>query len=142
MRVHVLDRELYEGDSFRAKHEGDAGIDLRLARDVSVEPGETVKVPLGVAILLPPATVGWITSRSSAALRGALIHEGKIDEGYTGVVHAIITNSSDGERITMRRGERVVQLLVLPILRPVWEVRYGAIDVETSRGSDGFGSTG
>lgn len=140
MELKLLDEELYdeEGDDFIAKHPGDAGIDLRLREFVGLLQGETKKVPLGVAVRLPRGTVGWITSRSSAALRGFLVHEGKIDEGYRGEVHAVVTNTTQ-KYLHMERGEKICQLLVVPIHEPNWAL-VDDLD-ETSRGADGFGST-
>ena len=141
MRIQVLDPDLYAEDDLKPKHPGDAGVDLRLAGTVAIPPGSTAKVGLGVAIELPMASCGWITSRSSAALqRNLLIHEGKIDEGYRGEVHAIVTNLSQHHQ-TVARGEKLCQLLVLKIIAPEHWLKAEELG-ETQRGSDGFGSTG
>lgn len=143
MEIRVLVEDLYDeenGDDFVVKHPGDAGIDLRLSGDCEIPPGTTLKVGLGLAVKLPRGTVGWLTSRSSAALEsGLVIHEGKIDEGYRGEVHAVLSNPHSFA-ISIARGTKVCQLLVLPIFEPNWILVDDFTD-ETSRGADGFGST-
>ena len=146
MFIRVLEPGLYTEQDFQVKHPGDAGVDLRVRDSVIIPAGHTMKVGLGVAIQIPLGTVGWITSRSSAALSGLLVHEGKIDSGYRGEIHAIITNQwgpgAIEDRAVVQRGERICQLLVLPIANPSrWQV-VDKLDEVTSRGADGFGSTG
>ena len=139
MKIRVLKPGLYTEQDFQVTHPGDAGVDLRVRESVLIPSGGTIKVGLAVAIQLPPGTVGWITSRSSAALEGLLVHEGKIDSGYRGEIHAIIANPTK-ETAVVEIGTRICQLLVIPIVPPAWE-RAEELDL-TQRGADGFGSTG
>lgn len=143
MKVRVLDKELYSqelADGFGPKQPGDAGIDLRAVEDTHVGYRQTAKIPLGISFELPEDTVGWLTGRSSTALAfGLLSHEGKIDSGYRGEVHAIVTAIENSCHIT--RGERIAQLVVVKIERPTeWEIAEHLGD--TVRGKHGLGSTG
>ena len=141
----TYEEELERG--FVPKNPGDAGIDLRAAQLTNVPYGQTVAIPLGVALQMPEGTVGWLTGRSSTVLSlGLLTHEGKIDAGYRGEVHAIVTALTRG--VTISEGERVAQLVLLP-LAVVMSKEYGeweAVDrtdlEDSARGSMGLGSTG
>ena len=134
----VYARELESG--FAPKMDGDAGIDLRARASYSVQQGDTVAIPLGVAIQLEPYTVGWLTGRSSTVTAfGLLTHEGKIDSGYRGEIHALVTPLV--RAVTIAQGERIAQLVVLPIKDPrLWTT--GMLDHDTERGAHGLGSTG
>lgn len=145
MKLKVLDKSLYSEElesGFHGKQPGDAGIDLRATEDTFVGFQQTAKIPLGLAFELSPDTVGWLTGRSSSTLAfGLLTHEGKIDAGYRGEVHAIVTALERSCKIS--RGERIAQMVVVSISAPIpeaWEV----VDhlTESVRGEFGLGSTG
>lgn len=146
--LKVLDEELYTdelGDrGFGPRKPGDAGVDLRSTETRKIGHRETAKIGLGVAIALPFNTVGWLTGRSSTALTlGLLTHEGKIDAGYRGQIHAILT-ALDGDCV-INRGERIAQLVIVRICPPLdvfshWEIVQKLDNSE--RGSYGLGSTG
>jgi dUTPase len=92
---------------------------------------------------LPQNTVGWLTGRSSTVLSfNLLTHEGKIDSGYRGVIHAML--SALDRPATISEGERIVQLVVLPILPPQGLLRWQTVDAlgSSERGTRGLGSTG
>lgn len=144
LRLQVLDKDLYEqelsGEGFAPKQPGDAGIDLRAREDTQVGFQQTAKIPLGVAFQLPPFTVGWLTGRSSSTLSfGLLTHEGKIDSGYRGEVHAIVTALEHSCHIA--RGERIAQMVVVEILPPTSWLKVERLE-GTERGKKGLGSTG
>ena len=144
MKLLVTDRELYAkelADGFHTGYVGDAGIDLRLAEDVELRHGQVKAVPLGVQFELEANTVGWLTGRSSTHTRHRVaVHEGKIDSGYRGPVHAVL--STVGDRIVhLSRGMRLVQVVVVQLYPPThWHVAEQLDDSE--RGSRGFGSSG
>jgi dUTP pyrophosphatase len=149
MNVCVLDKELYERElaagSFSGKYPGDAGIDLRSSVDIKIHAGSTEKVPLGVAVDIMPGYVGWLTGRSATSLDfGLICHEGKIDSGYRGEIHAFLT--AQGGPVRIVRGERICQLVVLAILSPesVDFEGWPIVDSlpESDRGERGLGSTG
>jgi dUTP pyrophosphatase len=153
MKLKVLDSALYSEElenGFGPKQPGDAGIDLRAAEDTAVGYRQTAKIPLGIAFQLPYSTVGWLTGRSSSTLAfGLLTHEGKIDSGYRGEVHGIVTALERSCEIA--RGERICQMVVLPIWLPdgtarahQWMPEWRVVDEleNTTRGKMGLGSTG
>lgn len=124
-------------------HEGDAGADLFLNEDVAINPGETVMVGTGTRIPLPYGTVGLVAIRSSVSLMGLGLanHIGAIDAQYRGEIKLALRHyGHDGEPIHLSAGERVAQLLVVPILLPTF-IECESLD-ETARGEGGFGSTG
>lgn len=120
-------------------HDTDAGLDLYSPITRVLRPGETALIDLGVHIALPAHSVGMVKARSSLFKRGILT-DGTIDEGYTGPVCVMLYNAS-GALYTVQKGDRIAQLVILPILRPELEVQTAPL-AETERGSGGFGSTG
>ncbi len=124
-------------------HAGDAGADLVSADDVTLAPGERTIVGTGVSIALPDGYVALVVPRSGlAAKHGITIVNtpGTIDAGYRGEIRVILLNTDAAEPYTIAAGDRIAQLLVLPVTR----ARF--IPVErlpgTERGKGGFGSTG
>ena len=138
-RIKVLEPELYADDSFEVKHPGDAGVDLRARTSHNLKQGETVRIPLGVAVTVGSEFLyGMVGSRSSTLEKfGLLTQEGKIDSGYTGEIHLIAYAVRD---TLIARGDRIAQLLIVRIRRPDWMV-VDELDT-TVRGAAGFGSTG
>jgi dUTP pyrophosphatase len=120
-------------------HPDDAGLDLYNLEDVLLEPGQGKVVKTGIALAIPSGHVGMVADRSSLAKKGIKSAGGIIDAGYRGEVHIVLWNISR-EAVQLKRGERIAQLLILPIATPaVQEVQ--TLD-ETARGTGGFGSTG
>jgi dUTP diphosphatase len=120
-------------------HPDDAGLDLYGLEDASVPPGEGRVLRTGVAVALPPGHVGLVCDRSSLAKRGLKTAGGVVDAGYRGELGVVVWNLSK-TRIDLKRGERVAQLLVIPIATPAPR-DSDALDA-TARGDGGFGSTG
>jgi dUTP pyrophosphatase len=120
---------------------GDAGYDLAAAISEVVMPGQTVKINTGVALELPPDTFAFVTGRSSLNARGILCHMGTIDNGYRGEVQVVLTNLGHSP-LWVDQGDRIAQLVVLPLLGlATVDVGDGLLS-ETVRGHHGFGSTG
>ena len=122
-------------------HPDDAGLDLVATQDMTIHPGQFVDVPCGAKVQLPDWSWGLITGRSSTLRkRGLMVNQGVIDAGYRGPLFAGVWNLTD-EVVTVARGERLAQLIVLDNgtqrVRPV----QGSIN-QGSRGANGFGSTG
>ena len=122
---------------------GDAGADLRTAVDVTLQPGERATVPTGVALALPVGYAGFVHPRSGLAHRMGLSlvnAPGTIDAGYRGEIKVNLVNLDPETPVTLRRGERVAQLVVQPVVRarfvPVEELPASV------RGAGGHGSTG
>ena len=123
-------------------HPGDAGIDLRARVDTVLGPGEWAMVPTGIAVAIPEGHAGLVAPRSGLAARHGISvvnGPGVVDAGYRGEINAILINHGD-EAVTLLRGDRIAQLVVVPIA----EVVLAEVEElpETSRGTGGFGSTG
>ena len=124
---------------------GSAGMDLHALLDapLTVQPGGRVSVPTGIAIGLPfPETVGLVFARSGLAVKHGLALSngvGVIDSDYRGEIRVGMINQSD-KAYTIEPGERIAQLVVMPVLLP--EVAETDNLEETERGAGGFGSTG
>lgn len=120
-------------------HADDAGLDLYALEDSLVPPGEGRLLRTGVAVAVPAGHVGLVCDRSSLAKRGLKTAGGVIDAGYRGEVGVVVWNLSR-EPQAVKKGERAAQLLVIPIATPapVESADLGA----TTRGENGFGSTG
>lgn len=123
-------------------HEDDAGLDLRITHDVTLEPGARATVGTGLAVEIPQGCVGLVFPRSGLASKHGITLSnsvGVIDSSYRGEIGASLINTSD-ETTTLDAGTRVCQLVVMPYvpceLVPVDELS------ETERGACGFGSTG
>jgi dUTP pyrophosphatase len=120
-------------------HPDDAGLDLYNLEDFSLAPGEGKMVKTGVAMAIPTGFVGLVADRSSLAKRGLKTAGGVIDAGYRGEIHILMWNISR-EAFELKRGERLAQLMIIPIATPaVAEVKE--LD-STARGAKGFGSSG
>ena len=124
-------------------HPGDGGADLVSAEDVVLEPGQRVTVGTGTAIALPDGYVAFVVPRSGlAAKHGITIvnSPGTVDAGYRGEIRVILLNTDPRESYAISSGDRIAQLVVMPVSR----ARF--IPVErlpgTDRGEGGFGSTG
>jgi dUTP pyrophosphatase len=125
------------------QREGDAGLDLHIASDVTIAAGERVVVGTGVAVAIPAGHVGLVTPRSGLAARLGLSivnTPGVIDSGYRGEVKLALVNLDPRSAIELRRGERVAQLLVMPVATA--EVVEREELPPSERGEGGHGSTG
>ena len=123
-----------------------AGMDLLADLDaqapIVLEPMARMLIPTGLAIEIPPGYEAQIRPRSGLALKQGLTclnSPGTIDADYRGEVKVLLANLSN-QTATIRRGDRVAQLVVAPVARAVL-VEVSSLD-ETARGSGGFGSTG
>ncbi|MEV5003111.1 dUTP diphosphatase [Nocardioides sp. LML1-1-1.1] len=124
-------------------HPGDAGADLLTTVDVSLAPGERALVPTGIAIALPEGYVALVHPRSGLAARHGLSivnTPGTVDSGYRGEIKVLLINHDPVEPITLKRGDRVAQLVVQRYERAAF-VPVASLP-ESVRGSGGYGSTG
>jgi dUTP pyrophosphatase len=124
-------------------HPGDAGADLFAAQDVELAPGQRAVVPTGIAIALPDGYAAFVHPRSGLAARhGVTIVNapGTVDAGYRGEIRVTLLNTDADRPVSFRRGDRIAQLVVQRVERPVFH------EVErlpgSARGAAGFGSTG
>ena len=128
----------------RTASEGAAGLDLRaaVAEPLILAPGERRLIPTGLRIALPVGFEAQVRPRSGLALRhGILIPNapGTIDADYRGEIQVILMNAGETD-FEIERGDRIAQLVVAPVVRPVW-VEVDSLDA-TERGEGGFGHTG
>jgi dUTP pyrophosphatase len=124
-------------------HDGDAGADLHAATDVVLAPGERSLVPTGVALALPEGYVGLVHPRSGLAARhGVTIVNapGTVDAGYRGEVLVNLVNLDPREPFSVRRGDRIAQLVVQQVARAEF-IEVDSLE-DTSRGDTGHGSSG
>ena len=121
-----------------------AGMDLRadIEGELSLGPMERVAVPTGLALAMPPGYEAQLRPRSGLALKHGITllnSPGTVDADYRGEVKVLLVNLSS-QPFTLRRGERVAQLVVAPVSQ-VSLVELTVLD-DTERGEGGFGSTG
>ena len=129
-------------------HDGDAGVDLCSSIDLVLEPGRRALVPTGIAVAIPHGMVGLVHPRSGLATRVGLSivnSPGTVDAGYRGEIKVTLINLDPDEPITVRRGDRIAQLLVqrveLPELVEVTSFDEAGL-ADTTRGAGGHGSSG
>ena len=121
-----------------------AGADLYvcLEEPVVMQPGQTAFLPTGLAVAVPEGYVGLVFARRSMGCKRGLAPANKvgvIDAAYRGGVRVVLYNHGP-EPQTIFDGDRVAQLVVVPVLSPEMEL-VDRLD-ETQRGAGGFGSTG
>ncbi len=124
-------------------HPGDAGADLRCSHDVTLPPGRRATVATGVRIALPEGYAAFVHPRSGlAAHHGVTVLNapGTVDAGYRGELRVTLLNTDQEEAVTLRRGDRIAQLVVQRVERVAF-VPVAELD-PTARGAGGFGSTG
>ena len=117
-----------------------AGADLRASEALVIPPGGRAAVPTALRLQLPPGHAGLVWPRSGLAVRhGIDTLAGVIDSDYRGELKVVLVNHGD-QPFAIAAGDRVAQLLVQRVERAAF--RAVASVEETSRGQDGFGSTG
>ena len=119
---------------------GDGGFDCYSREDIELKPNQRMNIPLGIKIQLPEDHVALVLAKSGLSSKTGLdAITGLIDNGYRGEVNMISHNISD-ETITIHRGQKVCQIMVLKL--PKTFIEYGMVEENTERGENGFGSTG
>ncbi len=121
-----------------------AGVDLLAAveAEVILAPGERRLIPSGIAIALPAGVEAQVRPRSGLALKHGITvlnAPGTIDADYRGELGVILINLGQ-EPFTIRRGDRIAQLVIASHAQARWRV-VEALD-DSARGAGGFGSTG
>lgn len=142
--VEILIQRLDDGLPVPERaHPGDAGFDLRSTVDLVLAPGERAMVPTGISLALPDGYVALVHPRSGLAARcGVSIVNapGTVDAGYRGEVTVLLVNLDPTESVTLRRGDRIAQL----VLQKVSRARFVEVDAlpVSARAAGGYGSTG
>lgn len=128
------------------KKDFSAGIDIYLQEDVELTVGVNNIIPLGFASEIPQGYVGLLVPRSGTGVKGVGLRNtvGVIDSDYRGEWIAHITvdeqgNNSFGDVMQFKRGERLLQCLIIPYYKAYIEITDTLSD--TDRGTGGFGST-
>ncbi|TQJ32133.1 dUTP diphosphatase [Microbacterium sp. SLBN-146] len=124
-------------------HPGDAGADLVASESIRLEPGQRALVGTGVRIALPEGHLAFVVPRSGlAAKHGITIVNapGTVDAGYRGEIKVALLNTDTQNAYDVVAGDRIAQLIVLPVPR----ARFIPVDElpDSPRGEGGFGSTG
>jgi len=121
-----------------------AGMDLRAAvsEEIVIAPGQRALITTGLRLAIPPGYEGQVRPRSGLAIKHGITllnAPGTIDADFRGAVQVILANLGQ-EPFTIRRGDRIAQLIVAPVTRAAWGVQENLDD--TARGEGGFGHTG
>jgi len=141
--VHLLDGDL-PVPSY-ARH-GDAGADLYARTDAHLDAGGgRAIVPTGVVVAIPEGYAGFVQPRSGLALRHGvtcLNSPGLIDSGYRGELAVLLVNTDPIEDYEVRRGDRIAQLVVQPVVRALFDQVDEDGLPSAERGAGGFGHSG
>lgn len=128
----------------KAQTVGAAGADLHacLSNTITIAPGETKKIPTGIAISIPNGYGGFVFARSGLATKHGLAPANKvgvIDSDYRGEIMVALHNHSTEIRLIEPK-QRIAQLVILPCYKPEF-IEVDTLD-STDRADGGFGSTG
>lgn len=151
------------------KNVKDAGFDLIATDNIILHPGQIIKHPLNIRFKLPRESWGRVETKSGLGAEGMLVYAGVIDEEYRGVPHVIMTNlnppfeeynklveqindedalykralrASTKGPIIVKKGDKLAQLTMNPHSTNYYIEQVETVDTNTTRGEDGFGSTG
>jgi dUTP pyrophosphatase len=146
-RIRIEVERLPEGEGLPLpayQTAGASGMDLHaaVAEDQVIEPGVTALIPTGIKIAIPAGYEAQVRPRSGLALRHGvtlLNTPGTIDSDYRGPVAVIVFNAGK-EPFRVRRGDRIAQMVIVPVCRAEL-VEVAAVD-DTERSAGGFGHTG
>jgi dUTP pyrophosphatase len=124
-------------------HEGDAGLDLYSCEAAHIGPGERWSIGTGVGLEIPAGHAGLVLPRSGLARDHgiSLVNSpGLIDSGYRGELRVLLLNNDPAETFRVEAGDRIAQLLLVPIAlaTPV----ETAVLADSARAGGGFGSSG
>lgn len=145
--VRVALQRLPQGEGlpvpgYMSAHAAGADLCAAVREQLTLLPGARALVPTGFSIALPPGYEAQVRPRSGLAIRSGvtcLNSPGTIDADYRGEVRVVLANFG-AEPFVVRRGDRIAQIVVAPVVRAAFEV----VDElpPTQRGEGGFGSTG
>lgn len=120
-------------------HKTDAGLDLYARKGEVVPAGGSACFDTGVHIEIPVGFAGFLKSKSGLNVKHNLTSDGVIDCGYTGSIVVKLYNHGQDDYY-VHAGDKITQLVILPILTPDLQ-RVDSLE-DTERGDGGFGSTG
>lgn len=136
MKIKLIDFGVPEDQRPYRPHGNDAGADVYIPYDCTLQPGEITKIPLGFGIEVPDGFAGYVFPRSSMAVKGLVCELPPVDSGYRGEIHAILSNVSSQTR-HIPKGSRIGQLVITPVVIADFVTELGE-----QRGTGAFGSTG
>jgi dUTP pyrophosphatase len=121
---------------------GDAGLDLASCERAVLAPGERAVVPTGLAVAIPEGFAGFVQARSGIAARHGIAvvnSPGLVDSGYRGELRVVLLNTDRNETFVVEVGDRIAQLVVLPVP----ELELVEVDElpDSERSVRGFGSS-
>lgn len=123
-------------------HDGDSGMDIASCECVSILPRSFALIHTGIAAVIPEGHEIQVRPRSGLQCKKGVVGAwGTVDEGYRGEIGVALYNFTD-EVFVVECGDRIAQLVLAPVVRPL--VKEGNIEdlTPTERGDGGFGSTG
>ena len=120
-------------------HAADAGYDLRTPVNVQIAARRGATIDTKVHVMIPKGYAGFIKSKSGLLSRNNIRVDGVVDAGYTGTIKVMMFNDGLLDK-TFRVGDKIAQLVILPIETPELELADWFED--TDRGDKGFGSSG
>lgn len=118
---------------------GSAGFDMYATDEHVVATGTRLLIPTDIAMSIPRGYVGILKSRSSMACKYLDTEAGVIDSDYRGNIKVLLHNHGDTNYV-VHKNDKIAQMLILPIVSLELEETDKLQD--TSRGTEGFGSTG
>ena len=136
MKIRIINFGLPENHRPLRSHANDAGADVYMPFDCTLEPGGIAKIPLGFGLEVPDGYAAYVFPRSSLAAKGVVCELPPVDSGYRGEIHAIISNVSSTPQ-ELSKGARIGQLVITPVV-----IADFVTDLGAQRGTGGFGSTG
>lgn len=136
MKIKIIDFGLPEKHRPFRSHANDAGADVYIPFDCTLEPGGIAKIPLGFGLEVPDGYAAYVFPRSSLAAKGVVCELPPVDSGYRGEIHAIVSNVGK-EAQTLAKDSRIGQLIIMPVV-----IADFVNDLGGQRGAGAFGSTG
>lgn len=121
-------------------HATDAGLDLFSREYALIYGGGSKCFDTGVHIEIPSGYVGMVKAKSGLNMKSHITCTGVVDAGYTGSIVVKLYNNSEHETVAISEGQKIAQLVIMPIETPELELVDSLEDTE--RGDGGFGSTG
>ncbi len=124
-------------------HVGDAGLDLYACEAAHIGPGERWGIGTGIAVEIPEGHAGLVLPRSGIAREHGISvvnSPGLIDSGYRGEIRVLLLNTDPAETFRVEPGDRIAQLLIVPIA--LAEPVAAEALTDSARGAGGFGSSG
>ena len=129
---------------FTQPNEGDGGFDIRANEDATIGSYDKAIVSTGIAIAIPTGYVGLVRGRSGLAFKNDIYpFHGTIDSSFRGELKVLIHYDPDVDKpdtYTIKRGDKIAQVVFVQYLSEPTEL-VDSLD-ETTRGQNGFGSTG